>query len=335
MSTLSQDRVRTSEETLRRLLKSWRSRYRSIILLKSQTPRVLVFQTEWARRPTPHEPLPDIRVHVDFSFLFDTTYDETGAKVPLPPSLTYRIEEEELVHRDLTNNIDHHILRHIKFKTEFARRNPLPLTVDQSEYFASRFAYEPLDVIADTHLDSFVDFADQAANDVRGVEKNLIDMFQRADNDRNGSLDPEEFEDVRIRAERNNTRAFRLGQCCLLCIEPFSDTRNAIPVHSCVSCQQLLLNSKWGFTKEDVAVVMAQHDAVSDRAVDNSTLPLSDSHRWKQQSPASLSRCIISLRDLRLLLSSRTTMASWCTRSSSFLRLTWFRRSVRVPMRRR
>ena len=219
-STTQSTSVATSEETLRRLLKSWRSRYRHIILLKSHTRRVIQFHTEWARKPTPHEPLPSIRVSVEFSFLFDTKYDEHGVKVQLPPTLTYRIESEALVHRDLTRNIDHHILRHLKFKTEFARRNPLPLTVDQSEYFASRAQYEPLDEIADTHLGSFVDFADQATAD-RHVEKELIDMFQRADGDGNGSLDPEEFED-------------------------------------------LLINSKWGFTKDDVAVVMRQHDANDD-----------------------------------------------------------------------
>lgn len=188
--------VQTSEDTLRRLLKSWRSRYRWIILLKSQTRRVIQFNTEWARRPTPHEPLPEIRVNVEFSFLFDTKYNDDGEKVTLPPSITYRIEHEQLVHRDLKTNIDHHILRHLKFKTEFYKTHPLPLTVDQAEFFASRFQYEPLDVIADTHLGSFVDFADQATVD-RNVEKNLIEMFQRADYDKNGSLDPEEFEDVR------------------------------------------------------------------------------------------------------------------------------------------
>ena len=198
---------------------------------------------------------------MEFSFLFDTkAWVRSGHSGPTPPVITFRIGHESLVHSlpspsssspaaaaaatagtagvTKAANIDHHILRHLHFQGEFARRNPLPLTEDQRQFFASRAAYEPLSNVQDTHLSSFAEFAAQEASsssasssaaaadgipseaDNHNVERSLIDMFQRADNDGNGVLDPEEFE-------------------------------------------QLLIKSKWGFSKQDVAIVMQQHDAVS------------------------------------------------------------------------
>ena len=145
-----------------------------------------------------------------------------GNAGPPPAVISFRIEHESLVHRGeraLQRNIDHHIQRHLHAKSEFARTHPLPLTNDQAEFFASRAAYEPLAHVADSHLGSFAQFAqearreadsakpgsaaaDGAAGGAAGgsdqVERELIDMFQRADFDQNGSLDPEEFEEVRV-----------------------------------------------------------------------------------------------------------------------------------------
>lgn len=57
-----------AEDFLRKLLKSWKSRYRYTITFAGQpNSRVVNFLTEWSRKPTPHEPLPDIRVTVNFS----------------------------------------------------------------------------------------------------------------------------------------------------------------------------------------------------------------------------------------------------------------------------
>jgi len=218
--------VSEAEEALARLLKGWRSRYRHIIQLSHADRRVVQFHTEWARHPTPMEPLPQLRVGVDFAFLYDAKmWRRAGNSGPPPAQISYRIEHERTVHSGpaaLARNIDHHILRHLKFKAEFARNNPLPLTKDQTSFFESRAAYEPLAHVEDSHLGSFARFADSAtASDASTVERELIAMFQRADYDGNGSLDPEEF-------------------------------------------AQLLLNSKWGFTKEDVQVVMQAHDANAD-----------------------------------------------------------------------
>jgi len=63
----------------------------------------------------------------------------------------------------------------------------------------------------------------------------VSDMYQSADSDGNGALDPEEFEAVRV-------------------------LRSVLLFHV---CSQLLLRSNLGFTKEDVKVVMNAHDEVS------------------------------------------------------------------------
>jgi hypothetical protein len=195
------------------------------------------------------EPLPSLRVSVEFSFLYDSKmWRRAGNTGPPPAQISYRIEHERTVYSGpaaLAHNIDHHILRHLKSKGEFARAHPLPLTKDQSSFFDSRAAYEPLARMDDSasHLGSFAAFADSALSgstsgtsgsgssgsssedaSTNVVERELIAMFQRADVDASGFLDAEEF-------------------------------------------AQLLLNSKWGFTKEDVEVVMKAHDANSDGAL--------------------------------------------------------------------
>lgn len=127
-------------------------------------------------------------------------------------------------------NIDHHILRQLKFKIEFTKSHPLPLTEDQSLFFNTRSKYEPLSTTTTSLSNSSSSSSSSTTtttSEPRTMETELISMFLRADLDRNGSLDPSEVED-------------------------------------------LLLHSPWGFDKQDVDIIMNQHDTVSSSDDDES-----------------------------------------------------------------
>lgn len=255
---IGSDQIRAAEQQLLNLFEGWNSRYKYILLPAVVSKRAVIIPCLWSRRPVPHNPIPSATVRMEFAFRFSVEAH------PKMLGLTFRVEEEELVHpvplgraprvdddirhRDeALRNIDHHIRRHLKFKANFARNNPLPLTADQTEFFASRSAYEPLESILSGTTDSSATPAktnnlhqhsssstatatatagstDMIAQATRMLESHLIGLFQDADADGNGYLDADEFSD-------------------------------------------LLLNSAFGFTKTDVELIMRSHDANQDGVI--------------------------------------------------------------------
>lgn len=182
MTTASVDQVTVSELHLRNLFNAWKSRYRHYITFHEQTRRVVKFNTDWCRRPTPHEPLPDIRVRIEFSLRY-----EKDDNIRLMPTISFRIEHESFVYTALSN-IDHHIIRVIKFKSTFFAQHPLKL--EQAAVYASRTVYDP------SYIKEKVVASDTRSEDkeeAQDVESYLVDMFSKADQDGSGALDKEEF----------------------------------------------------------------------------------------------------------------------------------------------
>mmetsp|Transcript_5276 Transcript_5276/g.8279 ORF Transcript_5276/g.8279 Transcript_5276/m.8279 type:complete len:530 (-) Transcript_5276:216-1805(-) len=198
------DQVVVSEQHLRNLFKSWKSRYRYYITYKSQTKRVVKFDTDWCRRPTPHEPLPDVRVGVEFSLRYERDDDNRSM-----PTISFRIQHESLVYTSLAN-IDHHILRIIKFKTTFFRDHPLNL--QQAAVYASRCKYETSYIKEGKAVQPGVAAQEAKEDDVENVENYLVDMFTKADEDGNGTLDREEFQHMIL----NSTLGFTSDDISML-----------------------------------------------------------------------------------------------------------------------
>ena len=141
--------VRSAEEYARVALSGWKSQYcytLSPAPLAQQPP--FHFAVEWSRRPSPHEPLPSIRVHM-------------AAAVAADGRLTCRLEGEQAIHRCSTEaggSMDAHILRLLKAKAELIKRSRLPLSASQAAFLQSRLAYHCYKPPAlgglDTHSDS-------------------------------------------------------------------------------------------------------------------------------------------------------------------------------------
>lgn len=129
----------TTQALLHNLLKSWRSRYMYTLTFNSAGLYTIYFDTEWSRAPTPHCPVPDVRVSVQFALHYGggggANAKNRDSTFSTQPSITYRIDYEDFVHQDL-NNIDHHILRVIKFKSMFFKSHPLDF--EHADFFDSR-----------------------------------------------------------------------------------------------------------------------------------------------------------------------------------------------------
>lgn len=190
--------VAEAEDHLRSLLEECNSQYRYTLAFLFQSKRVVKFKTEWSRRPTPHEPLPDIRVEIVFALRYDGKDHQKKN-----PELTYRIGHENFVHTTL-ENIDHHILRNIKFKTCTFAANPLKL--EQSATYKSRTAYKPLEIDSSS-IANFPGIEEVSKEEgQQSVEAKLIEVFQKTDIDNNGVLDPREFENLLLDADLGFTK---------------------------------------------------------------------------------------------------------------------------------
>ena len=174
-----------AEEQLLGVFESYRSRYNHTYAFYVQQERVVKFNTTWCRQPTPHEPLPDVRVNIEFTLRYhrkDTGFNE--------PEITFRIEHEQFVHRVQSyHNIDHHILRMIKFKTQFFKRVALPLS--QPHFFESRLKYDELDFskdVAEPGLEAnLANPNDLEHIKAEEIEKYIIRLFRKADIDNSGT----------------------------------------------------------------------------------------------------------------------------------------------------
>ncbi len=132
---------------------SWQSVYNHYITFNSAGQYTVFFDTEWSRAPSPHSPIPDVRVLVHFAVTYPrrtanglpsdwvpSVYPFAVPQLLLgEPRITWRIQHEELVHTELTN-IDHHIQRQIKFKTLFFAKHSI--NYEQAESFETRLRFE-------------------------------------------------------------------------------------------------------------------------------------------------------------------------------------------------
>ena len=126
----------SAEEHVRVVLSGWKSQYCYTLtpLLLASTAASSApsrFSVEWSRRPSPHEPLPSIRVHMTVTVSADG-------------ELTCRLEGEQAVHRaslDGGGSMDAHLLRLLKAKAEFLKRNRLPLSAPLAACLSSRLQY--------------------------------------------------------------------------------------------------------------------------------------------------------------------------------------------------
>jgi len=181
--------IKIVEKKLIALLKSWHSRYRYVISLKSTERKKVKFDTMWCRRPTPHQPVPDVRINVEFCFRFSSK--DKGLQ---QPQITYRIEHESLVLKDL-KNIDYHVLRVIKMKTRWLKDNEFPL--ENAGVLDTRLVYNETsadDLIGpppNTLTSGLED--QQREEEALQLEEVLIKMFTSSDDDKNGHLDSDEF----------------------------------------------------------------------------------------------------------------------------------------------
>jgi len=181
--------IKIVEKRLINLFKSWHSRYRYVISLQSAEKKVVKFDTMWCRRPVPHQPVPDVRINVEFSFRFSSK-----DKQLLHPQITYRLEYDSLVLKDL-KNIDYHVLRVLKMKTMWLKGNELPL--ENAGVLDTRLMYNKTsadDLIGPPPNDLTSGLEDQKREEeALKLESTLIEMFTSSDDDKNGSLDPDEF----------------------------------------------------------------------------------------------------------------------------------------------
>ena len=137
------DCAAAAEEHVRIVLSGWKSQYCYTLTPTKQPltctlddssatcPAAFDFSIEWSRRPSPHEPLPSIRVHMTATVLRDG-------------GMTCRLESEEALHccsLESSVSMDAHILRLLKAKAEFLKRNRLPLDVALAAALQSRLAY--------------------------------------------------------------------------------------------------------------------------------------------------------------------------------------------------
>ena len=83
-----------AEDFLAALLIGWKSRYRHTIelLRVDESLKQVKFITEWSRRPTPNEPVPDVRATAEFTLKYSKR--NPGAS----PAVSYRFEKEHFVH---------------------------------------------------------------------------------------------------------------------------------------------------------------------------------------------------------------------------------------------
>ena len=102
-----------------------------------------VHVVEWSRRPSPHEPLPDVRVRMEVALLHPPS--------PSTPPL-YRLEGELCVHPFVAGDasvggrlqsVDGALLRALKMKAEMYRtpRTATPLSQQQTAFQRTRLAY--------------------------------------------------------------------------------------------------------------------------------------------------------------------------------------------------
>lgn len=176
---------------LRNLLESWRSRFRFVITLKETTRKVIRYNTLWCRKPTPHEPVPKVRCNVDFYFRFSSRDKELST-----PRITYRIEHDSLVYKEL-KNIDRHILRALKMKSTWIKQNPLAL--ENAGVLDTRLNYDASvgrALVGPSPNEITSGFVEMEMDDVTKLERQLVNMFVAADVDGNGELDPSEFADL-------------------------------------------------------------------------------------------------------------------------------------------
>lgn len=176
-----------AEEILRGVIKGWKSRYRCTITVESMKPgppACVVFRTEWSRRPTPHEPVPDIRVRIRFFVNF----------VRSPADISFRIEEESLVHKtDAYTSIDHLVLHEIKSKT--AIYQSMGLTLQNRTFFGTRDSEDSYTCqLTQEQLSIPFSRTEQLMQKDFDVEKDMVRVFASADRDGNGYLDAAEFE---------------------------------------------------------------------------------------------------------------------------------------------
>jgi len=125
------------------------------ITFNSMGDFTVFFDTEWYRAPSPHQPVPDVRVVIHFVVSYQRQPKEEGMVPPPftpskldfnyidvglgPPQISWRIQHEDYVHTELSN-IDHHIQRVLKFKTQFFQR--IQLNYDNAEALESRLKWD-------------------------------------------------------------------------------------------------------------------------------------------------------------------------------------------------
>ena len=138
------------------LLNAWKSAYCYTVRRGSRGVRCVrgdgsspsvgrLFSVEWSRRPSPHEPLPDVRVLMEVALFLPAS--------PSAPPL-YRLEYELTTHScedhadgcGRPRDVDAQLLRLIKAKAEVYKRSSAvqpPLSAQHAHFLNSRLCYAP------------------------------------------------------------------------------------------------------------------------------------------------------------------------------------------------
>lgn len=182
--------IEKAEEYLRSMIRSWRSRYRctlsTINCTMGEVPTTW-FRTDWCRRPTPHEPIPNVRIRIEFAVRFNSALPE--------PEVSFRIEEDSLMMAaSVGNSIDHMILAALKNKTVFYETPRQQFNLERPQFYETRQvpdAFTP--VLSEAMLSVPFSNVEVSVGRDLDLEAKLIQMFKDADADNSGGLDNAEF----------------------------------------------------------------------------------------------------------------------------------------------
>jgi len=176
--------ITAAGQRLSDLFESWKSRFCYTIDFDRLNKRTAHFVTTWSRFPTPHQPLPNIRIELLFAIKYrkvDTEYKH--------PEITFRMEQQEYVHRKL-RNVDKLLVAMFKIKSQLFTSQPV--TLENEAYYENRFEYSQVPEVESVSKD-FVN-PKKARPTGREIEQTLVTLFQKYDQDKDLLLSPTELD---------------------------------------------------------------------------------------------------------------------------------------------
>jgi Ca2+-binding EF-hand superfamily protein len=165
------------------LLASWKSKFSYIVEFSSVSKQAVFFLTTWSRHPTPHQPLPTIRVEINFI----VKYGKKDIEFKIP-DISFRMEGHEYVHKKM-KNVDNLLVAMFKHKSQFFERNSI--YVENESYYKTRFEYAPVPEVGQIA----VDFSNPEKSNPNGrdMEAKIISHFLKHDVDKDLKLDAREL----------------------------------------------------------------------------------------------------------------------------------------------